>query len=79
MRRFLAAATVAFILAGCASAPKARQAFSQADRDSDGGVDWEEYKVSFPREERNGFLAIDENRDGRLDLSEWEAGVGYRF
>jgi hypothetical protein len=68
-----------FVLAGCASATKARKAFDDADADGNGHITWEEYKAAFPRDERNGFIAIDENRDDRLEIGEWEAGVGYRF
>lgn len=78
MKRILTAAA-AIVLAGCASAPKARQAFENADADGNGHITWEEYKTAFPRDERNGFIAIDENRDDRIEISEWEAGVGYRF
>lgn len=79
MKKLLTAATAVIVLAGCASAPKARQAFADADANGDGQISWEEYRAAFPRDERNGFIAIDENRDDRLSVSEWEAGVGYRF
>jgi len=79
MKLWLTIAAAATVLVGCASAPKARQAFEDADDDGNGQVTWEEYKAAFPRDERNGFIAIDENRDDSLGISEWEAGVGYRF
>ena len=79
MKNLLIAATALFLLAGCASAPKARPAFADADANGDGAVSWEEYHARFPEDQRKVFFETDENRDDRLSISEWEGGIGYRF
>ena len=78
----IAAAILAAVIlgaGGCASSPKARDAFSQTDANGDGYVSWEEYHARFPEDQRNVFIETDETRDDRLDISEWEGGIGYRF
>ena len=45
--------------------------FGDMDANSDGGVDWEEFKNYFPQAEPKVFSVLDLNEDGIVDHDEW--------
>jgi len=67
------------LLSGCASTPNVDLDFTEADVDGDGFVTWREYQTHFPKRDRKTFLKFDQNRDNKLDISEWRGGIGYNF
>jgi hypothetical protein len=45
--------------------------FGDMDANSDGNVDWDEFKAYFPQAEPKVYAALDLNKDGFVDHDEW--------
>jgi Ca2+-binding EF-hand superfamily protein len=46
--------------------------FTDLDANSDGSLDFEEYKTAFPSSEKKAFDFLDSNSDNKLDREEWK-------
>lgn len=47
--------------------------FQDMDADKNGGVNFQEFKATFPRTRQPGFDMLDKDKDGQLNMVEWEA------
>ncbi|MFH2093608.1 MAG: EF-hand domain-containing protein [Pseudomonadota bacterium] len=45
--------------------------FADLDSNTDGYINFEEYKTAFPSSEKKGFDFLDTNKDSQLDPDEW--------
>ncbi len=75
----LIAITATVFIAGCASTPPPDDTFNCIDTNSDCSITWEEYKVFKPAAKKSGFFKSDQNNDEKLDVGEWNLGLGATF
>ncbi len=79
MREKIAFLLAAVCLAGCASTTTPDEKFNKIDTNCDRCISWQEYKAYRPDADKDSFLRADQNRDERIDSSEWRLGGGYFF
>lgn len=72
MRKFWSIAITAVLLTACASLPRYTAPFSEVDHNSDGVIEWQEFKAHYPDSDAKAFLEADRNKNGEIAPDEWQ-------
>ena len=79
MTRFAICLALSLTAAGLCALPApadSRDSFEAADANRDGYVSFDEARGIFPTLLKHLYLQADENKDGKLDESEWSSLLG---
>lgn len=71
----LSIAMVTALLAACASLPVYNAPFADMDQNSDGVVEWHEFKAHYPEADPKVFLEADRSKNGEITPDEWQSFV----
>jgi hypothetical protein len=63
------------LLAACTSLPVYDAPFADIDRNSDGVIEWYEFKARYPEADPKAFLEADRNKNGEITTEEWQSFV----
>lgn len=72
MPKFCLIAIAAVLLTACASLPRYTAPFPEVDSNSDGVIEWQEFKARYPDSDAKAFLEADRNKNGDITPEEWQ-------
>ena len=77
MKQWMLAALVGLMVCGTAvAAPmggSTEDRFDRMDANKDGKVSWEEFEAAMPQMRKSAFEAIDADKNGLIDRTEWDS------
>jgi hypothetical protein len=72
MHKFCLIVITAVLLTACASLPRYTAPFPEVDSNSDGVIEWQEFKTRYPDSDAKAFLEADRNKNGDITPEEWQ-------